>query len=491
MTISSARWFWSAWLAVGTVAWEAAAPARGQCDPQELAKLIASDAATDDYFGFSVAVSGDTAVIGTYSDEHAGGISDGSAYIFVRAGEVWVQQAKLTASDAAANDQFGNSVAISGDTVVVGAHFDDLVNGSFFNEGSAYVFVRSGTVWTQQAKLIASDAAISDDFGFSVSLEGDTAVIGARINDIPGGPDGGSAYVFVRAGTVWTQQAMLTPSDPGSSDQFGWSVAVSGDTAAVGAHYDDHAAGTDAGSAYIFTRSGAAWTQQAKLIGADVGAGDEFGRSVALSGDTAVIGAYRDIYVVGANAAYVFVKPPGGWTNMTETAKLTASHAAAADSFGHSVAVSSNTVVVGAHLGNDAGHNNAGAAYVFVKPPGGWINMTETATLTASDAAASDLFGFFVALSGDTAVVGAWGDNHAGGSDAGSAYVFDLNCAGAPCPGDVDGDGAVNLTDLAILLAHFGTPSGATFADGDTDGDGDVDLSDLAMLLANFGSDCQ
>ena len=133
----------------------ATTPVQGQCTWQELATLTASDAATDDSFGFSVAVSGDTAVVGAYSDEHAGGASDGSAYIFVRSGppvsEVWTQQAKLTASDAAANDQFGNSVAISGDTVVVGSHFDDLVNDSFMSEGSAYVFVRFGTVWIRQA----------------------------------------------------------------------------------------------------------------------------------------------------------------------------------------------------------------------------------------------------------------------------------------------------------------------------------------------------
>ena len=171
----------------------AARPAHAQCDPQELAKLLASDAAMDDLFGFSVSFSGDTALIGAMYDSHAGGTSAGSAYIFVRSAGVWTQQAKLTASDAAASDYFGISVSVSGDTAVIGASGDDDADAS---SGSAYVFVRSGGVWTQQAKLAASDAAASDYFGHSVSVSGDTAVIGAYYDDHAGGIGAGSAYVF-------------------------------------------------------------------------------------------------------------------------------------------------------------------------------------------------------------------------------------------------------------------------------------------------------
>ena len=153
----------------------AARPAQAQCDPKELVKLLASDAAADDSLGVSVSVSGDTAVIGADSDDHAGGTNAGSAYVFVRSGGIWTQQAKLAASDAASGDVFGCSVSLSDDTAVIGAFLDSHAAGS--GAGSAYVFVRSGGVWTQQAKLTASDAAAGDYFGGPVSISGDTALI--------------------------------------------------------------------------------------------------------------------------------------------------------------------------------------------------------------------------------------------------------------------------------------------------------------------------
>jgi hypothetical protein len=180
--------------AVIFLAWGPLTPARGQCSPQELAKLIASDAAANDQLGISVAVSGDTAVVGAFWDDHAGGGDAGSAYVFVRAGGVWTEQAKLTASDAAAEERFGGSVAVSGDTVVVGAFWSSHVG---WTAGSAYVFVRAGGVWTEQAQLTASDAAGSDLFGYSIAVSGDTAVVGARFDDHAGGTDAGSAYVFL------------------------------------------------------------------------------------------------------------------------------------------------------------------------------------------------------------------------------------------------------------------------------------------------------
>ena len=212
----------------------------------EVAKLTASDAAAFDFFGESVSISGDTALVGAPLDDDAGSDS-GSASVFVRSGTTWTQQAKLTAGDAAALDQFGESVSISGDTAVVGAFGDDDAG---VNSGSAYVFVRSGTTWTQQAKLTASDAAAGDQFGRSVSISGDTALVGA-VGDDDAGSDSGSAYVFVRSGTTWTQQSKLTAGDAAAFDFFGFSVSISGDTVLVGAQGDDDA-GTASGSAYIF-----------------------------------------------------------------------------------------------------------------------------------------------------------------------------------------------------------------------------------------------
>jgi hypothetical protein len=230
-----------------------------------------------------------------------------------------------------------------------------------------------------------------------------------------------------------TETAKLTASDGADYDYFGFfSIAISGDTVVVGAVGDDIGANTDQGSAYVFVKPPGGWgnmTQTAKLTASDGAAGDWFGNSVAISGDTVVVAAAAAD--IGANtdqgSAYVFVKPPGGWGNMTETAKLTASDGADSDQFGASVAISGDTVVVGA-VGDDIGANtDQGSAYVFVKPAGGWTNMTETAKLTASDGAYGDRFGFSVAISGDTVVVGApWKE---------SAYVFvepHGNCPATP-----------------------------------------------------------
>ena len=263
----------------------------------EQAKLSASDAANGDLFGWSVAVAGDTAVVGAPFDNTVAGTDAGSAYVFVRSGGAWTQQAKLRASDAANGDLFGVSVAVAGDTAVVGAYDDNTVAG--VDAGSAYVFVRSGGAWTQQAKLTASDAANGDAFGISVAVAGDTAVVGAYADDTVAGGDAGSAYVFVRSGGAWTQQAKLTASDAANGDAFGISVAVAGDTAVVGASYDDTVAGTDAGSAYVFVGSGGVWTQQAKLTASDAANGDAFGISVAVAGDTAVVGARFDDTLAG------------------------------------------------------------------------------------------------------------------------------------------------------------------------------------------------
>ena len=196
----------------------------------------------DDRFGGSVAISGDTVVVGAPRDDDAG-FDSGSVYVFVRSGTTWTEEAKLTASDAAAEDEFGVSVALSGDTALVGASGDDDAGSG---SGSAYVFVRNGTSWSQQVKLTASDAAAEDGFGASVALSGDTALVGASGDDGTG-VSSGSAYVFVRNGTSWIQQAKLTASDAAAIDYFGYSVALSGETALVGAPFND-----GVGSAYAY-----------------------------------------------------------------------------------------------------------------------------------------------------------------------------------------------------------------------------------------------
>ena len=251
-------------------------------------KLTASDAAADDLFGWSVSISGNYAIVGARKDDNDG-TNSGSAYIYVRDGQSWTEQTNLAASDAEAFNEFGWSVSISGNYAIVGAPVDD--NGGT-DKGSAYIFVRDGESWTVQAKLTASDAAGGENFGNSVSISGDYAIVGAYEDD-DDGTNSGSAYLFVRDGQNWTEQAKLTASDATTSDLFGWSVSISGDYAIVGAIWDDDAGGT-AGSAYLFVRDGQSWTEQAELTASDAAAFDQFGYSVSISGEYAIIGARFD-----------------------------------------------------------------------------------------------------------------------------------------------------------------------------------------------------
>jgi FG-GAP repeat protein len=392
------------------------APALGGVSQQ--AKLTAADGAAFDEFGHSVAVSGDTAVVGVQLDDVGANVNQGSAYVFTRSGSSWTLQAKLTAADGAVVDFFGSSVAADGDTVVVGAPGDDV--GPNQGQGSAYVFTRSGSSWSQQAKLTASDGASADELGGAVAVSGDIVVIGASGDDVGVNSAQGSAYAFARSGFSWSQQAKLTASDGAASDIFGYSVAVSGETAVIGAYLGDIASNGDQGAAYVFTRSGSSWSQQAKLTASDGAASEDFGISVAASGDTTVIGAHRD--TVGANttqgSAYVFIRSGSSWT---EQAKLTAADGAADDSFGYSVAVSGDTAVVGA-VSDDVGVTwQQGSAYVFTRSGSNW---SQQARPTAADGAFDNVFGTSVAVSGDTMVVGAPRYDVGSNMDQGSAYVF-------------------------------------------------------------------
>jgi len=327
----------------------------------EQQKLTASDGAANDLFGMRVAVDGDTAVIGAEADD-VDGFDSGSAYVFTRSAGVWTEQQKLTASDAAEGDWFGSSVAVEGDTTIIGAERDDD-NG--INSGSAYVFTRSAGVWSEQQKLTASNGADFDDFGNSIAMDGDTTVIGARFGDVGNlFDDFGTAYVFTRSAGVWTEQQMLTASDGAWEDQFGVSVGVSADTVVIGAHLNgDNGAGS--GSAYVFTRSAGVWTEQQKLTASDGAADHEFGVWVGVSGATAVIGAWQDVVDSDeTGSAYVFTRSAGAWP---EQEKLIASDAAAFDDFGQAVAVAGDTIVIGAPRDDDNGPVS-GSAYVFSAP---------------------------------------------------------------------------------------------------------------------------
>lgn len=366
------------------------------------AYLKASNSGAYDQFGSSVAVSGDTVVVGAFGEASSatgvdGNQNDnsavyaGAAYVFVRTGSSWIQQAYLKASNTDAQDWFGESVAISGDTVVVGARYESSIatgvdgnqsDNSALGAGAAYVFVRNGTIWSQQAYLKASNTDADDYFGLSVAVAGETIVVGASgESSSASGVDGdqsdnsavsaGAAYVFVRSGTNWSQQAYLKASNPDGSDSFGLSVAVDGETVIVGAPNESSSA-TDidgdqsdnsalaSGASYVFVRNGIAWSQQAYLKASNTGASDGFGLRVAISGDTLVVGAYSedssatgvdgdesDNSAVTAGAAYVFVRSGTSWS---QQAYLKASNTGRDDAFGWSVAVSGDTIVVGAYV---------------------------------------------------------------------------------------------------------------------------------------------
>lgn len=282
-------------------------------------QLIAAGTSSGDAFGYSVAISGNTALVGAFREDTAMGEDAGAAHVFIlREGE-WQREARLTAPDGAAGDTFGGNVAIYGDTALVGVMRDsDAGAGS----GSVHVFVRNSGQWAHQAKLVAWDAKAGASFGQNVALFGETAVIGAPRDEI-NGIQQGSAYVFTRSGETWNEQAKLAASDGAAGDVFGISVAVFGDTALVGADLHDEIA-EDAGAAYVFVREGENWRQQGKLVAADGEKVDIFGVRVALSDHTALISARRDDddqMGVDSGSAYVFVREDGHWR---EQSKLTA-----------------------------------------------------------------------------------------------------------------------------------------------------------------------
>ena len=370
-------------------------------------KLLASDGGAYDYFGYSVSISGRTAIVGSILDDEKANNS-GAAYVFTYDGSTWVQQAKLTPSDGGGEELFGVSVSISGDSVLVGARGNH--NGT---SGSAYVFVREGSTWVQQAKLTPSGGGGEKFFGVSVSISGDSALVGARGNY---NDTSGSAYVFVREGSTWVRQAKLTPSDGPKVDLFGSSVSIDRNTAVVGARLDDDN-GTNSGSTYVFVRTRGVWTEQAKLTASDGVSGDLFGFSVSISEDIALVGALLDD-APGHNSgsAYVFTREGTKWS---QEAKLKRSRRGKAILFDVSVSISGNTALVGTLRYPNKG-GKSGMAFVFVQDGETWGQQDK---LIPKHRSKFTSFGFPVSIDKDTAVIGARSDDD-NGINSGSAYVF-------------------------------------------------------------------
>ena len=462
------------------------------------AYVKASNTDAYDNFGFSVALSGHTLVVGAFpEDSGATGvdgdqsdndvINAGAVYVFVRDGTTWTQQAYLKASNPQSSDHFGYSVAISGDTLAVSAPREDSsatgVGGNQFDDnaadsGAVYVFVRDGGTWSQQAYVKASNTGAGDFFGWAVALSGDTLAVGAPMEDSNGGGvnggaqaddsavSSGAAYVFVRNGGSWSQEAYVKASNTRADTYFGWSIALSGDTLAVGSWGEDsNATGVNngnqadvsapgSGAAYVFVREGGTWGQQAYVKASNTDAGDSFGSRIALDADTLVVAAtgedgngvgvdgdQSDNNAVSSGAAYVFHRSGGTWS---QQAYVKASNTQEVDQFGIGVAVSGDVMAVTANLedSNGVGVNSpsqaddsasaSGAAYVYVRDGATW---SQRAYVKASNSDTFDNFGFSVAVDGDTVVVGAhYERSGATGIDgnqdddlvdeAGAVYVF-------------------------------------------------------------------
>jgi len=381
-------------------------------------KLLASDGEDWDWFAHSVSISGDYALVGADRDEDMG-----SAYVFKYDGVSWIEEQKLIASDGEVDDVFGWSVSLDGDYAIIGAPGNDV-------GGSAYVFKYNGTSWIEEQKLIASDSELLDHFARSVSINNNKALIGARGND----ENKGSAYVFKYNGTSWIEEQKLIASDGEEGDFFGWSVSIDGDNALIGAPKDDDTH-IDSGAAYVFKYNGTCWNQEQKLTASDSEEIDNFGLSVSINNNKALIGApFDDDNGIESGSAYVFKYDGASWN---EEQKLTALYGSDYDWFGLSVSIYNEKALIGVPCDNDNGFE-AGSAYVFNYNGASW---NEEQKLTASDGTPYDNFGWFVSINSNKALIGAPLYYNA----KGKAYVFVFENLTIP---DLYCNGNVNWNDV-------------------------------------------
>ncbi|MBT3233821.1 MAG: T9SS type A sorting domain-containing protein [Calditrichaeota bacterium] len=380
----------------------------------EEVKLTSDSTDTGDRFCCSVSISGDYIIIGADCDENDGRNHAGSAYIFFRGDDGWTEQAKLTAIEIGEFDKFGNSVSIDGNYAIVGAYY--------WYEGQAYIFERNEDGWGEPQELEAMSNHGPEYFGCSVSINGNYAIVGAyRDRDRQDDPITGSASIFVRGEDQWTVQELLTSSDAEQYDNFGYSVSISGDYAIIGAKGNDDD-GSVSGSAYIFVRDGENWIEQVKLTASDAAEGDYFGISVFIDGEYAIVGAdCNDDGGFNSGSAYIFTLEDDEWVEQT---KLTANDASSGDHFGISVSIDEEYATVGSAYTDDNGVQS-GSVYIFVRENDEWFQLQE---LNASDAREGDLFGRSISIDDGRVVVGAVEGDHGEVEDTGAAYFFqDLN----------------------------------------------------------------
>ncbi len=428
-------------------------------------KLVAENGMQADLFGWSVAIDGDITIVGAPRQDY-NGFNSGLAYVFERQTDgSWFEAAILDPSNGGGSDSewYGFSVAVSADTAVVGAPFNE---DHGYHAGAANVFERQADgSWIEVAVLAGFDTTTGDAFGYSVATNGEIIVAGARADDNEHGTVAGSAYVFERQrDRSWFQIAKLTASDGTYGDSFGNSVSVNGDVIVVGSWHDYNSNGYLAGSAYVFDRlEDGSWLQVAKLLASDGGGLDVFGTSVDVDGDTILVGAPQALAYRGS--AYVFQRQPD--KSWFEVALLLPLDVAQHDNFGVSVSLSGGLAVVGSYLDDHNDLHDPGSAYLFrANDDEGW---QEIAKLTASDARADDRLGISVSINDGNIVAGAFSaHNTSVGVRPGAAYYFGPICPNF-CPWDLDGNGSVGASDLLSLLVSWGPCKGCP-ADFDGNG---------------------
>ncbi len=424
--------------------------ASGEVEPSGYEiKLWPDDGEMSDNFGAALSISGRTALVGAPNEGEKGQFA-GAAYVFVEHRGGWLQQAKLLPSQVEAFDRLGESVALDGDTALIAAPGDDGVTGA------AYVFVRDGARWTEQAKLVPTGARPGDEFGASVALHGNVALIGADLDD-DNGIDAGAAYVFVRRADGWVEVDKLFATDGEPDDRFGESVSVFGDKALVGAPQDQDN-GLFSGSAYVFDGAGGVWVEAAKLLASDGGPSDYFGGSVSLDGDTALVGAVQvGLLTTGRGAAYVFRRSGGHWTG---EGTLRADDGDYADMFGSSVVVRGDVALVGAVGHAHMGGTGTGAAYRFERHLGHWRLRSE---LLATDREPVDFFGGAISIEAGHTLIGAHNEDQ-NGPGSGSAYVFGPGTLELGVEGECRGLVSVEVTGAPpgseVVLMNSHTASG-------------------------------
>ena len=399
------------------------------------AKLVASDGAADDRFGIDVSVSGDVAIVGTPGDDD-NGINSGSAYIYRWNGSIWVEEQKLTATDGEAYDNFGGDVSVCGDVAIVGAtaYFNNL-----HDFGSAYIYRWNGSVWVEEQQLTASDGASKATFGSAVSVDCDVVIVGAQYDDATG-TDSGSAYIYRWNGATWVEAQKLTASDGTADYVFGETVSVSGNVIIVGAAGNDDY-GHSSGAAYIYRWNGSIWVEEQKLTASDGAADDEFGGTASVCGDVAIVGAHAYFNDLdNSGAAYIYRWNGSTWV---EEQKLTVPDGAADDEFGGAVSVNSDMAIVGTHTYYN-NPDDVGSAYIYRWNGSIWV---EEQRLTAPDGAAGDWFGGSVSVSGDVAIVGTPGDNE-NGINSGAVYIY--KCSYDINPNEEDYESAGGSSSVTV-----------------------------------------